>query len=150
MLKGDWMSSLPIGLFGAIHLGWEIHEHIRGFWDIQNTDLELSKSKWLVRRNPEENALYKWLKLPQGYNSLSESIHVSSHSYCTLFNSTPYIMQKLCKLQFAPHSPLFQILDVAQRVINSQEQTEEKERNQCEKRQVGVLQNWQLLKMAEE
>ena len=69
--------------------------------------------------------------------SLSPSVCLPT---CTvLFLTLLFILCRKLASYNLPHTPLFQILYVAQRVINSQEQTEEEEKNQCEKRQAGVL-----------
>ena len=49
------------------------------------------------KENPEE-CPYKYFKLPQGHNSLSESAHVSIRMYCTLFPANKHFYLFHCFL----------------------------------------------------
>ena len=76
-----------------------LRTHMRGSWDITNMDCESGNSKWFGQRKPGRNTPCKWFKLPQGHDSLSESIFVSIHKYCTL-----YLLINTCFTTFCGNS----------------------------------------------
>ena len=78
------MSKLHRALFAGIHLGWEMHTHMGGYWNIPNMNSEPDKSKWLAKGNPEEMSHKSDSNCHEGV-TLSEPTLVPTHKVLDSF-----------------------------------------------------------------